>query len=127
MRFRCPHCGTLSVVRTSETMSATLTWLYVQCRNIECGHTWRVDAEASLTISPSAIPHPEVKLPLKRRKRRSVQLPLSPSVSRIAPSKRLQTDLIGQRRRQNTWIGDLFDNLDAERGPPDGAPDLTGP
>lgn len=115
MRFRCPHCGTSSVVRTSETMSATVTWLYVQCRNVDCGHTWRVDAEASLTISPSAMPRPDVLLPL------------SPHVRRGVLSEQLQTARVGQHRPQQPWIGDLFDNPDAERGPPDGAPALTGP
>ena len=115
MRFRCPHCGTSSVVRTSETMSATVTWLYVQCRNLECGHTWRVDAEAAITISPSAMP------------RHDVQLPLSPHVRRGLLSVQLQTARVGQHRPQQPWIGDLFDNPDAERGPPDGAPALTGP
>ncbi|MBX9612450.1 MAG: ogr/Delta-like zinc finger family protein [Burkholderiales bacterium] len=64
MRFRCPHCETISTVRTSETMSPTVTWMYVQCGNLNCGHTWRVDAEASVTISPSARPNPRVVLPL---------------------------------------------------------------
>ena len=64
MRFRCPHCDTLSTVRTSETMSQTVTWFYVACNNINCGHTWRVDAAASVTISPSARPNARVVLPI---------------------------------------------------------------
>lgn len=64
MRLRCPHCKKLSTVRTSEPMSDTVTWLYMQCGNLECGHTWRVDAEASVTISPSARPNPTVNIPL---------------------------------------------------------------
>ena len=62
MRFRCPHCGTSSVVRTSEHMTPTVTWLYVQCRKLECGHTWRVAAEASVPISPSATPNRSVNM-----------------------------------------------------------------
>lgn len=64
MRLRCPHCKKLSTVRTSEQMSDTVTWMYMQCGNLECGHTWRVDAEASVTISPSARPDPTVNIPL---------------------------------------------------------------
>ena len=64
MRLRCPHCDTISSVRTSETMSPTVTWMYVQCGNLECGHSWRVDAEATVTLSPSARPNPRVMLPL---------------------------------------------------------------
>lgn len=64
MRLRCPHCNTISTVRTSETMSPTVTWMYVQCGNLECGHSWRVDAEATVTLSPSACPNPRVLMPL---------------------------------------------------------------
>lgn len=113
MRFRCPHCGTSSVVRTSEVMSATVTWLYVQCRNVDCGHTWRVDAEAAVTISPSAMPRPDVLLPL------------SPHVRRGLLSEQLQTARVGQHRPQQPWIDDLFDSQDGERGPP--APAMTRP
>lgn len=66
MRLRCPHCHTLSTVRTSETLSDTVTWMYLQCNDINCGHTWRVDAAASVTISPSARPNPRVNLPMSQ-------------------------------------------------------------
>ena len=72
MRFRCPHCGTSSVVRTSMIMSPTVTWLYVQCRRLECGHTWRVDAEATMTISPSAQPNPHVQMLVSQHVRRDL-------------------------------------------------------
>lgn len=115
MRFRCPHCSTSSVVRNSETMSPTVTWLYVQCRNLECGHTWRVDAEAACTISPSAMP------------RSDVRLPLSPHVRRGLLTEQLQTSRLGDHRPQQPWIDDLFDSPGTEHGPPDGAPALTRP
>ena len=72
MRFRCPHCGTQSVVRTSQIMSRTLAFLYVQCRNIECGHSWRVDAEARMTLSPSALPNPNVEMLVSQHVRRDL-------------------------------------------------------
>ncbi len=72
MIFRCPHCGTKSRVRNSQLMSPTVTWLYVQCLNLECGHTGRVDAEASVTISPSATPNPTVNMALSRHVHRNL-------------------------------------------------------
>ena len=63
MRLRCPHCKSLGVVRTSERMSDTVSYLYVKCSNAECGHTWRSSAAAKVTISPSARPNPRVVLP----------------------------------------------------------------
>lgn len=83
MRFRCPHCDTISTVRTSEAMSPTVTWMYVQCANLNCGHTWRVDAAASVTISPSARPNPRVLLPMSNHVQRTALAHLlerSPSV-----------------------------------------------
>jgi hypothetical protein len=72
MRFRCPHCGAFGNVRTSETMSPTVTWCYVQCTDLHCGHVWRVDAEAAVTLSPSAKPNSTVTMPLSPHVRRSV-------------------------------------------------------
>lgn len=72
MRFRCPHCAAFGTVRTSEPMSPTVTWLYVQCSDLECGHSWRVDAEASVTLSPSAKPNSSVNMPLSPHVRRGV-------------------------------------------------------
>ncbi len=72
MRFPCPHCQALGRVRTSERMSPTVSWLYLQCSDLECGHSWRVDAEATVTISPSAKPSPQVNMPLSPHVRRGV-------------------------------------------------------
>lgn len=72
MRFRCPHCGAFGGVRTSNQISATVTWLYVQCGDLECSHSWRVDAEATVTLSPSAKPDPQVNIPLSPHVRRGL-------------------------------------------------------
>lgn len=34
------------------------------CTNLKCGHVWVSTLEAARTLSPSAIPNREVKLPL---------------------------------------------------------------
>lgn len=72
MRFPCPHCNALGRVRTSERMSPTVSWLYLQCTDLECGHAWRVDAEATVTLSPSAKPSSTVVMPLSPHVRRGV-------------------------------------------------------
>ncbi len=114
MIFRCPHCGTKSTVRTSQPMSPTVTWLYVQCRNIECGHTWRVDAEASVTISLSAIPNPSVNMAISehaKRHRMMTQL----STAQVGDHK-----LTGPNQRE-------LDLHEDDRAPPNAEPALTGP
>lgn len=71
MRFRCPHCNAFGTVRSSEQQSPTVTYLYVQCTNLECGHNWRMDAAAALTLSPSAQPRTDVLIPLSPYVRRT--------------------------------------------------------
>jgi len=72
MRLRCPHCGTLGSIRSSEVVSATVSRQYVICNNLECGHTWRATTEADLTLSPSATPESTVLLPMSSHVRRDV-------------------------------------------------------
>ena len=115
MRFRCPHCGTRSTVRTSEHMSPTVTWLYVQCRNLECGHTWRVDAEASVTISPSAIPNPTVKMALSQH------------VYRNRLMFQLETALFGEHVPRGPQQLDLQIDHDGDRASPGTVASLSRP
>lgn len=61
--IRCPHCETRSQVRTSQQETKTMRVLICQCTNAFCGHTFVASLEAIRTISPSAIPDPEVDLP----------------------------------------------------------------
>jgi Ogr/Delta-like zinc finger len=64
MRLRCPHCGEFGTIRSSEQMTECVSNQYVQCGNLECGHTWRATTTAEVTLSPSAIPNSRVNLPL---------------------------------------------------------------
>ena len=52
-RFPCPHCKASSEIRTGRMVSATMRESIYQCTNVECGHTFIVDAEVSRTLSPS--------------------------------------------------------------------------
>lgn len=97
MRFRCPHCGAFGNVRTSTQQSPTVTYLYVACTDFECGHTWRVDAAASVTISPSAKTRPDILLPI------------SPHVQRGHIAKTLEIAGQGDHRPFGPWIDDMFD------------------
>lgn len=98
MRFRCPHCNKFGTVRNSEQQSPTVTYLYVQCTNIECGHTWRMDAAASLTLSPSARP------------RNDVLIPFSPYVRRGAMRHHIQMAPTGQHQSAEPLQLDLMDD-----------------
>ena len=71
-RFPCPHCKASSEIRTSRMVSATMRESIYQCTNVECGHTFIVDAEASRTLSPSATPDPTVNMPLSAHVRRDM-------------------------------------------------------
>lgn len=96
MRFRCPHCNEFGTVRNSEQQSPTVTYLYVQCCNLECGHTWRVDAAATLTLSPSARPRTDVLIPLSpyvRRATLGMHMQLAPNGQHTGSSP-LQLDLM---------------------------------
>ncbi|WP_418648649.1 ogr/Delta-like zinc finger family protein [Thauera butanivorans] len=67
MIFRCPHCGSVSRMRTSETLSPLLKEAYYRCDNLVCGHSFKVMVEAVQTISPSSRPIPEIAAILERK------------------------------------------------------------
>lgn len=60
----CPHCKAKAVARSSKTLSAMLREIRFVCVNTDCGHIFIGTLEAVRTVSPSAIPDPEVSLPL---------------------------------------------------------------
>lgn len=67
MRLICPHCGHSSAVRTSRRMSPLTGIASYQCRNVDCGHTFKAAFEIIATISPSAMPNPAIVLPISKR------------------------------------------------------------
>lgn len=81
MQHLCPHCNTKSTCRTSRTVTNTMRELYMQCHNVECGHTWKSILAVSHTIVPSQQPNPKVFLPsrLKAPAADDRQLDLMPS------------------------------------------------
>ncbi|MBS1191009.1 MAG: transcriptional regulator [Rhodocyclaceae bacterium] len=69
MQATCPHCGAKAVIRTSIQLSKLIKTAYCQCQNVVCGHTFKAFLEVVETISPSAIPDPEVATVLQRSQR----------------------------------------------------------
>lgn len=64
-RYSCPHCKTRARCRTSRPLSPLTQELYLQCLNVECGHTWKSMMSAVHTLVPSQTPDPTVFLPKK--------------------------------------------------------------
>ncbi|MFM2480171.1 ogr/Delta-like zinc finger family protein [Celerinatantimonas sp. YJH-8] len=63
-RFVCPHCHRTMRVRTSEGISELVRTMYLQCTNEACGGTYRAILEITHQLSPSAMPNPEIMLPM---------------------------------------------------------------
>lgn len=58
----CPHCLQPARVRSSRAMTTLIRQLYLNCTNVECGHTFAADITITHTISPPACPNPDVHL-----------------------------------------------------------------
>lgn len=94
-RFPCPHCKASSEIRTSRMVSPTMRESIYQCTNVECGHTFIVDAEASRTLSPSATPDPTVNIPLSTHVRRDMVRVVLDNASEAAYQARYTTPVTG--------------------------------
>ena len=62
--IRCPHCGEVATIRTSEQLTPLVRELRVVCNDIECGHMFVAQFSAIRTVRPSARPNPQVHLPM---------------------------------------------------------------
>lgn len=61
--FKCPHCGSSSIVRTSYLVTDLIRESLHVCTNALCGHTFMSLAEIVRTLSPSSMPRSDVCLP----------------------------------------------------------------
>lgn len=68
----CPHCGTRAIVRDSKTLSKLVRKIVFHCQNYECGHSFTALLSVETTLSPSAIPDPDVLIPLSEHIRADV-------------------------------------------------------
>ncbi|MGL5225134.1 MAG: ogr/Delta-like zinc finger family protein [Aeromonas sp.] len=64
MRFSCPHCNGLSVIRNSRPMSPLTRQLRCVCRNPECGCVFQVGVEVTGIYRQSDMPNPALILPM---------------------------------------------------------------
>lgn len=60
----CPHCNSRSLIRNSKLVTPVAKDLYMNCLNTDCGHTWKAQISIVHTLSPSAMPNPEIDLPM---------------------------------------------------------------
>lgn len=66
----CPHCKGPSTIRSSQQVTPSYSEILRICANPLCGHVWIDSVEAVRTLSPSAIPDPEIYIPLSQHVRR---------------------------------------------------------
>lgn len=60
----CPHCNSPSLIRNSDRVTPVAKDLYMNCLNSDCGHTWKAQVSIVHTLSPSAMPNPEIEIPM---------------------------------------------------------------
>jgi hypothetical protein len=70
MAMTCPHCKQIATRDSSRQLSSVTKEAYYQCKNLECGHTFKSYEQVVYTLSPSGTPDPTVYLPLSPRKQR---------------------------------------------------------
>lgn len=70
--IRCPHCNSRAIARSSRELSATMREIVFMCIDPECGHTYAANLEVVRTLSPSAKPKKEVRLPISAHVRQRV-------------------------------------------------------
>lgn len=87
LSMKCPYCESRAIARTSKTLTATLREITYSCRNPECGASWVASLEATRLLSPSAIPNPQVRIPL------SPHIRAAELISHIASSPQLALDM----------------------------------
>ena len=73
----CPHC--LSRVRAtkSRTMSNMFKEITYMCQNDECGHVFIAGLEVLRTVSLSAIPAGDVRIPVSQHARNAARQQLA--------------------------------------------------
>ena len=64
IKISCPHCKGRAIARSSRELSVTLREINYMCTDPECGHTFVANLEVVRTLSPSAKPNVDVRLPI---------------------------------------------------------------
>lgn len=61
---RCPHCESPGFIRTSEEVTILHRDLWLQCSNVQCGHSWKASLAFVHTISMPVNPKEGLDLPV---------------------------------------------------------------
>ena len=56
MRMKCPHCGNWAAARSTEDVTATSRKAWLQCSNMECGHTFTAALTSREFLATQGIP-----------------------------------------------------------------------
>jgi len=74
MKTYCPHCKSLCTTRDTRQLSDLYREVTFVCKNSDCGHVFVTSVEPVRTLSPSAMPDPNVNLPLSENLKASLAL-----------------------------------------------------
>ena len=67
----CPHCEGSVLARKSRTLSPLFKEITYMCQKPECGHTFVAGLEILRTLSLSAQPKSDVRIPLSQHVRQT--------------------------------------------------------
>ncbi|MBC3911404.1 ogr/Delta-like zinc finger family protein [Undibacterium sp. NL8W] len=73
----CPHCSNPVRAIKSRTLSPMFKEITYRCNNVDCGHVFIAGLEVLRTVSLSAVPNYDVKIPISRHVRASALNQLS--------------------------------------------------
>lgn len=67
----CPHCEYTVRAVKSRTMSAMFKEITYMCQNPECGHSFVAGLEVLRTLSLSAMPKADIRIPMSQHARKA--------------------------------------------------------
>jgi hypothetical protein len=67
MKFTCPHCNSLAVIRTSRKITHVFYEYYCSCKNKKCGFRFRAVSEIVQELKPSAVANCLIQLPIGKK------------------------------------------------------------
>ena len=65
----CPHCSYTVRAVKSRMMSAMFKEITYMCQNPDCGHVFVAGLEVLRTLSLSAMPKPDIRIPMSQHAR----------------------------------------------------------
>ncbi|PRC90992.1 ogr/Delta-like zinc finger family protein [Solimicrobium silvestre] len=73
----CPHCESRVLARKSRTLSPLFKEITYMCQNPDCGHTFVAGLEVLRTLSLSALPKTNLRIPISQHVRHNAANQLS--------------------------------------------------